>query len=154
MIGQLSNPWWFFIVLGVFAGIISGMLGLGSGTIVVPTLVLICGFGQKNAQGIALAVMVPMALVAAIRYWVNPAIQMHGLVIGLIVCGAVIGAVAGAELAARLPNQILRKIFAIFLVIVALKMFITKPRQQKSGHDDTGEQTKVSLIEPGGKSNE
>ena len=153
MINQLSNPWWVFVVLGLCAGVLSGTLGLGGGTIIVPTLVLICGFGQKNAQGMALAVMVPMALVAVIRYWANPEVQMHGLVIGLIVCGAIVGAVVGAELTSRLPNHILRKFFAAFLIIVALKMFLTNPRQQ-SGRDDAGEQANINLIESGGKSNE
>ena len=65
MIGQLSNPWWIFIVLGVCAGIISGGLGLGAGVVLVPALVLFFSFGQKNAQGMALAVMIPMALLGA-----------------------------------------------------------------------------------------
>ena len=72
MMGPLFNPWWVFILLGVCAGVLSGALGLGSGTILVPTLVLLFGFMQKSAQGMALAVMVPMALLGAFRYWKNP----------------------------------------------------------------------------------
>jgi len=65
MADQLFNQWWVFVVLGVFAGVVSGSLGLGSGTILIPSLVLLCGFGQKSAQGMALAVMVPMTLLGA-----------------------------------------------------------------------------------------
>ena len=72
MISQLANPWWYNVILGVFAGIVCGTLGLGSGIIVVPSLVLIFHFGQKSAQGMALCVMVPMALLGAFRYWRNP----------------------------------------------------------------------------------
>ena len=153
MISQLSNPWWAFILLGIVAGIISGTLGLGSGVFLIPALVLFYGFEQKCAQGMALAIMVPMALVGAFRYWKNPLIEMNMPVVGFIIAGAVAGALIGAELAGRLPSHILRKIFAILLVIVALKMFLTKPRQQ-SGHNGAGEQTKVSLIESGGNNNE
>jgi len=102
MITQLPNPWWIFVLLGIFAGIISGTLGLGSGIILVPTLVLLCSFGQKSAQGMALAVMVPMALVGVLLYWKNPEIPMNIGVIVLIVIGALAGTVAGTELAARL----------------------------------------------------
>ena len=51
MMGPLFNPWWVFVLLGFCAGILSGALGLGSGTILVPTLVLLFGFMQKSAQG-------------------------------------------------------------------------------------------------------
>lgn len=136
MIGQLSNYWWVLILLGIFAGLVSGTLGLGSGTVLIPILVLLCGFEQKSAQGTALAVMVPMALVGALRYWKNPDIEMNTLVIGLIICGALAGVLAGTELAGRLPGHTLRKIFAIFLAIVAIKMFTASPKPKEPNHLD------------------
>ena len=54
MLSQLSNPWWVFVVLGIGAGLMGGALGLGGGTLIVPTLVLVCSYGQKSAQGTAL----------------------------------------------------------------------------------------------------
>jgi uncharacterized membrane protein YfcA len=155
MIGQLSNPWWIFIVLGICAGIISGALGLGSGTIVVPTLVLICGFGQKSAQGTALAVMVPMALLGALLYWRNPEIEMKILPVGFIICGALVGVLFGAELAARLPGHVLRKMFAAFLIIVAIKMFMTAEKSERYRLDNNiTEQKTVSSLEHGKTNNE
>ncbi len=155
MIGQLSNPWWVFILLGIGAGILSGTLGIGSGIILVPTLVLLCGFGQKSAQGMALAVMVPMALVGALRYWKNPEIEINTVIVGLIICGALAGALAGTELASRLPNHILRKVFAAVLVIAAIKMFMTpaKPTQLSLDNSLT-EQKTVSSLEHGETNNE
>ncbi|MHC4545613.1 MAG: TSUP family transporter, partial [Planctomycetota bacterium] len=50
MISQLSNPWWVFVLLGICAGVLSGLLGLGSGIILIPTLVLLCECKQKSAQ--------------------------------------------------------------------------------------------------------
>ena len=155
MISQLSGYWWLFIVLGVCAGLVSGTLGLGSGIVVIPVLVLLCGFEQKSAQGTALAVMVPMTLVGAIRYWKNPEIDMSLMIILLIVSGALVGVLAGTELASRLPNEVLRKVFAIFLVIVAVKMFFAspKPTQPEPGASFTN-QNNASLVDPGETKND
>ena len=150
MIDQLSNPWWFFVLFGLCAGILSGALGLGAGIILVPTLVLLCTVGQKSAQGTALAVMVPMALLGALRYWNNPQVEMNAVLIGLIVCGALIGTLAGTELASRLPSHILRKAFAFFLIIVAVKMFISSSIPKKTGTNNSlAIQENVNLVEPG-----
>ncbi len=131
MIGQLPGEWWSFILLGVCAGVISGTLGVGSGTVIIPALVLIWGFGQKSAQGMALAAMVPMALVGAIRYWRNPQVEFHGVVLVLIILGAMAGTMAGTELVARLPAGLLRKSFAVFLAMVAVRMFTAAPRAER-----------------------
>jgi uncharacterized membrane protein YfcA len=129
--GSLPGEWWGFALLGICAGIISGALGVGSGTVVIPALVLLWGFGQKSAQGMALAMMVPLALIGALRYWKNPEVNFHGLVLVLIVLGAVAGTLVGTELAARLPAGLLRKFFAVFLALVALRMFTAAPRSEK-----------------------
>jgi len=155
MISQLPNSWWIFVLLGICAGVLSGTLGLGAGTIVVPALVLLCGFGQKSAQGMALAVMVPMALVGALWYWRNPEVEMNAAVIGLIICGALAGALFGAELASRLPGHILRKMFAIFLIIVAVRMFMDTSRPKKAYPGDSVTAKKeINLVEPEGVDNE
>jgi hypothetical protein len=155
MISQLSNYWWVFIPLGVCAGLVSGTLGLGSGTVLIPTLVLLCGFGQKSAQGTALAVMVPMALVGALRYWKNPDIEMNMAIIAFIVVGALAGTLAGTELAARLSSHTLRKIFAIFLTIVAVRMFTISPRpKQPDPIDNPANHNNINLVEPGGTKSE
>ncbi|TKJ35775.1 MAG: hypothetical protein CEE38_14305 [Planctomycetes bacterium B3_Pla] len=155
MLGQLPNYWWAFMLLGVFAGVVSGTLGLGSGAIVVPALVLIFGFQQKSAQGTALALMVPMALLGAFRYWKNPQIEVNLAIVVLVVLGALPGVLAGTELAIRLPSHALRKIFAIVLAIVAVKMFTAspKPRQQVPG-ESLIDQNNVNVVEPGGQNNE
>lgn len=151
MAGQLPSEWWVFVALGLSAGIISGMLGLGSGIIVVPALVFLCGFGQKAAQGTALAVMVPMALVGAIRYWRNPDIELQGTVIALIALGAIAGTLFGTELAGRLSGATLRRLFAVFLVIVAVRMFIASPRPGKAhGEMTPADQTRTEAVEHGG----
>jgi len=136
MLAQLSHAWWLFIVLGAATGIINGSLGLGGGTVIVPALVLICHFGQKSAQGMALAVMVPVAFVGAVRYWRLGMIEMNWLVVALMVCGALVGAVIGTELASRIPAHILRKGFSIVLVVVAFKMFTASPKSEALGFEE------------------
>jgi uncharacterized membrane protein YfcA len=151
VIGQIPGDWWVFVILGLFAGVISGTLGLGSGVVFVPVLVLLCGFNQKSAQGTALAVMVPMALVGAIRYWRNPEIEINGLVIVLIALGAVAGALIGTELAGRLPARTLRKLFALFLAVVAVRMFIGSARPKVKHLDrGPGDRANPQAIESGG----
>ena len=150
MLEQLSNPWWVFVALGICAGLLSGMLGIGGGVILVPTLVLILGFGQKTAQGMSLAIMVPMALVGAIRYWRNDDVNMDILVIGLIVCGSLAGTMIGTTLAAHVPAHVLRKFFSVILVIVAVKMFFGSPKSQKATVGDNLTDNNVSVVEIGG----
>lgn len=143
MLAQLPHVWWVFILLGVGAGILSGSLGLGGGTVMVPVLVLLCHFGQKSAQGMALAVMVPMAFVGAIRYW-RLSIEMQWTVIVLIAIGSLAGAIIGSELASRIPAHMLRKAFAVFLVVVAFKMFTAAPKCGSSSTEG-GNATSESL---------
>lgn len=155
MVAQIAGCWWLFIVLGVCAGLVSGTLGLGGGIVFIPALVILWGFEQKSAQGTALAIMVPMAFVGALRYWKNPEIDMSLTIILLIVLGALAGVLAGTELASRLPNHVLRKVFAIFLVVAAVRMFIAspKPKQPKPGANLTN-QNNANLINLGDTKND
>lgn len=125
---QLGNIWWALILLGLCAGILSGTLGLGSGIILIPAMVILFSFPQKSAQGTALAVMVPMALLGAFRYWHNPQIEISVGAIALIVVGALVGVLVGTELTGRLPAHVLKKGFAVFLIVVAAKMLIFPTR--------------------------
>lgn len=138
MAGLVPSEWWFYIVLGLCAGVVSGTLGVGSGILLVPALVFLAAFGQKSAQGTALAVMVPMTLVGAIRYWRNPDIEISGVVVVWIVAGAVVGALVGTELAGRLSGAALRRVFAVFLVVVAARMFVAAPKPRQT--DNQGNQ--------------
>jgi len=121
---NLPALWWGLLVLGLCAGVLSGTLGVGSGLLVVPTLVLLFGYGQKSAQCTCLVVMAPMVVVAAFRYWRNPEVELSGAALGLLIGGAVVGAWLGAGLAARLPAPVLKRIFAAFLAMAAAKMIL------------------------------
>lgn len=124
----------FLVVLGVAAGILSAMLGVGSGILLVPALVLLMGLPQKTAQGTALAVMVPMALVGASRYMANPQIDISIARVALLSAGAVVGALIGAFIVSRVPGIVLRRIFATFLLVVAVRMMWSARPAKASGY--------------------
>jgi len=111
----------YILLLGIFAGTCSGLVGIGGGVIIVPALVLGFGFSQQMAQGTTLALLVPpIGLLAAIEYY------RHGYVdfkIALLLClGFILGSLLGAKLAIMLPTLILKRIFGATLLLIGLKM--------------------------------
>ena len=149
MLESLANPWWMFVLVGLAAGVVSGALGVGSGIIFVPAMVIFFAVGQKSAQGTALAVMVPMSAVGAILYWRDPDVTINMAMVGLLAAGAVVGVIIGREaLAARMPAHVLRKAFAVFMVVVAVKMFMMPPKRRASADPPTRPAAN-SLIEKG-----
>ncbi len=119
-----AHGWWAFVLLGVCAGVVSGMLGVGSGTVIIPALVLLMGLPQKSAQGMCLAAMIPMVAVGAVRYKLNPDIEVSMVRVALLALGGVAGAFVGVEIATRLPGSVLRRVFACFIIAVGLRMLI------------------------------
>ncbi len=110
------------LILGLVTGLLSGSLGIGGGIIVVPALVLLFHLPQKGAQGISLALMVPMALLGAIQYWRFGNLQIPAGRLALLCVGALAGVLLGSTLAARLPAAVLRKGFAILMLLIAARM--------------------------------
>ena len=76
----------------------------------------------------SLAVMVPMALAGALRYRQNPDVDMQTMKVLLLALGGVVGAVAGAHLVRQIPGPLLRKAFALFIVVVGVRMLVTPER--------------------------
>ncbi len=149
MSGQLGSIWWGLILLGLGAGILSGTLGLGSGTILIPVLVLIFCFPQKSAQGTALMVMVPMAAMGALLYWRHPEIEVPVGAAALIVAGALVGSVIGAKLATHVPGHVLRKVFAVYLLLIAAKILILSPGKRPPAAETAPREQAAALIEKG-----
>lgn len=118
----IRNSWHWLALIGFLGGTLSGALGIGSGILIVPALVLGFGFSQKVAQGTSLAVMAPMALMGALRYYWNPQIKLNIGVIFLLIPLAVLGANLGSCIAAWLPETILRRLFGIFIIVAGVKM--------------------------------
>jgi len=125
MIETLSGSWWAFILIGLGTGILGGTLGVGGGIIVIPALVLFFHFPQKAAQGTALALMVPMAFIGALRYWRAGDLDINPAFLILLITGAIAGVIAGTEILHRIPADMLRKIFAVFLLVIGIRMLLT-----------------------------
>jgi len=114
-----------FILLGLIAGTLSGLFGIGGGTILIPGLVFLAGLTQHEAQGTTLAIMLlPIGLLAVMRYY--KAGHVHFYVAAFICLGFVIGGLLGANMAESLPVLPLRRAFGVFLLTVALYTIFAK----------------------------
>ncbi len=114
-----------YLGLGLIAGTLSGMFGIGGGTILIPGLVFLAGLTQHEAQGTTLAIMLlPIGLLAVIKYWQSGNVRFD--IAAFICIGFLIGGLLGAYVAVGLPNLILKKAFGIFLMIVAVYMIFAK----------------------------
>ena len=114
-----------FVILGLLAGVLSGLVGLGGGFVIVPALVFIFGFSQHQAQGTTLALLVPpIGLLAAWTYYRQGFVDIR--VAALIAVGFVVGSLLGARYAMTVSNETLEKVFGVALVLIGLKMIIGK----------------------------
>ena len=111
--------------VGLAAGLLSGLFGVGGGTVIVPLLVLSLGFDQRLAAGTSLAAIVPTATVGVISYAVHGSVAWIPALI--LAAGAVVGAQAGTWLLPRMPITALRWGFVGFLVVVIVSLFIVIP---------------------------
>jgi uncharacterized membrane protein YfcA len=116
------------ILIGFLAGIIGGM-GIGGGTILIPSLVFFLGTQQHTAQSVNLLSFVPTAFVAILIHLKHKSIEKK-LVLKLILLG-VIGALIGSFVAVNLDAQLLKKIFAGFLFIMGLYEIFSKKNMKK-----------------------
>ena len=114
-----------FILVGIVAGVLSGMFGIGGGIIIVPALMYLCGFSQLKAQGTSLAILLlPVGIFAFIEYYKKGQVNLQAGT--LIVFFLVIGSVFGSKLAQNLPMDVLRKSFGVLMLLISIKMIFSK----------------------------
>jgi uncharacterized protein len=114
-----------YTALGLVGGVLAGLLGIGGAIVVVPALVYFFGFEQKMAQGTTLAMLIPpVGLLAAWQYYQTG--NMNLRVAGILCVGMFIGGFFGGHLANHISNDVLRKIFGVALMLIALKMILGK----------------------------
>ena len=113
------------IITGLIAGIASGLFGIGGGIIIVPALVLICRFSQLTANATSMvALLLPVGTLGVLEYYKDGKITLEHIKLGLLIAlGIFFGALVGVKLANMLPEDILRKMFSVFLVVVALRIW-------------------------------
>jgi uncharacterized membrane protein YfcA len=117
--------WLKYVLIGLLAGLLSGLFGVGGGTVIVPLLVLLCGFDQRLASGTSLAAILPTAVVGVISYAAVGSVSWLAAL--LLAVGAVAGAQIGTWLLPRLPVRALQWGFVGFLAIVIVNLFLVIP---------------------------
>jgi uncharacterized protein len=114
------------LLVGLAAGLLGGVVGVGGGIIIVPALVYFLGFNQHTAQGTSLGlIMLPVGILGFLNYYYScqkAGTPINFTVIGILAIAFVIGSFFGSKVALSLPQDILKKGFAILLILVAIKM--------------------------------
>jgi uncharacterized membrane protein YfcA len=111
----------FMALIGLAAGVLSGLFGIGGGVIIVPLLMLVLGFTAQQAAGTSLAALVlPVGIFGALQYW--QAGQVNLLHAGLLALGLLLGAFLGARLGLALPSEVVQRAFGVLLVVIGLRL--------------------------------
>lgn len=114
-----------FIGIGLLAGLLSGLFGVGGGTVIVPLLVLFLHFNQRLGAGTSLAAIVPTATVGVVSYAIHGSVAwVPGLILA---AGSVVGAQIGTRLLPKVSQTVLRWLFVGFLLIVIVSLFLVIP---------------------------
>ncbi len=114
-----------FIIIGLTAGVLSGMFGIGGGIIIVPALMYLCGFSQLKAQGTSLAILLPPVGIAAFtHYYKRGQVDLKA---GILICiFIIIGSIFGSKIANNIPLSVLKTCFGILMILISLKMIFSK----------------------------
>jgi uncharacterized membrane protein YfcA len=125
MMMMSGATFFILIIIGLAAGFLGGMVGLGGGIILIPALVVFLAMDQRMAQGTSIAIMLPpIGLFAVYNYYKAGYVNIkYALVIAVVF---MLGGYLGSKLALNIPVSTLKKIFALLLVLIAAKMVFTK----------------------------
>lgn len=118
------------ILVGIAAGMLSGLVGVGGGIIIVPALVFFLGFSQKMAQGTSLGILLlPVGILGLIQYYKQGYVDLK--VVLIISLAFLFGSYFGSKIALKLPQDTIRKIFAVFMILIAVKLLFFDKKDDK-----------------------
>jgi uncharacterized membrane protein YfcA len=109
--------------IGLVGGFASGLLGIGGGTVMVPLLVLAAGVGQRFAHALSLAAIIPISIVGVTVFAVSGEVRLPEA--AALAVGAIVGARIGAGMLADIDERLLKRVFGLFLVAVAVVMAVS-----------------------------
>lgn len=113
------------ISIGLLAGFLGGLIGVGGGIIIIPLLIMMLGLTQHQAQGTAIFTMLPpIGILAAINYYNKGLVNWEYA--SIIAITFIVGGYFGSKISLSLPPQVIRRIFGIVMFIGALKLIFTK----------------------------
>ena len=109
------------ILVGIAAGMLGGLVGVGGGIIIVPALVYFLGFTQLEAQGTSLGlIMLPVGILGVMQYYKEGNVDIP--VVLILAAGFILGSFFGSKISLSLPQDTVKKIFACLLIVIAIKM--------------------------------
>jgi len=122
------NELLLLLVIGLAAGMLSGIAGIGGGTIIVPALVFFLGYTQHQAQGVSLSMfLLPIGFLGVWNYYKGGHVSMQTIQVALIMCATfVFGSYFGSKIAVSINQEVLKKIFGAFIFLLSLKMIFGK----------------------------
>ena len=130
------------IMVGLAAGMLSGLVGVGGGIIIVPSLVYFIGFSQKTAQGTSLAmIMLPVGIFGVMQYYKQGHVDFR--IVGLLAIGFLAGSFFGSKIALSISQETLKKVFAILMIVIAVKMLFFD-KSKKAG-DTAGAEKNINI---------
>ena len=113
------------LVIGLFAGIASGLVGIGGGIIIIPALIYFLSMSQQDAQGVSIGMLLlPVGFLAAYNYYTAGSFNFkYSLIIGSTF---IVGAWLGSKISLQISPDTMRIIFGVFILLIALKMIFNK----------------------------
>jgi len=112
------------LAIGLTAGVLAGLLGIGGGVVMVPAMVLVMGMDQHVAQGTSLLVIIPAAASGSFTHYRHGRLALRDA--AAIAAGGVLGAVLGSVTALSLDEKLLQRLFAVLILIVAVRLLMTR----------------------------
>ncbi len=113
------------LIIGLAAGLASGILGIGGGIIVIPALTYLMNFSQKEAQGTSLGLLLPpIGILAVINYYKEGFVDLRA--VSIMIITFLIGSYISSKFIVNIPEDMVKKIFAVFLFLYAFKLFFGK----------------------------
>lgn len=131
------------ILIGIAAGMLSGLVGVGGGLIIVPALVYFIGMSQHSAQGTSLGlILLPVGIFAVMTYYKQGHVDVK--IVGLLAIGFIAGSYFGSKISLSIPEETVKKIFAVLMILVAVKMifFDTKKVEKITPNTSIGVQNR------------
>jgi len=112
-------------LVGLFAGVLSGFVGIGGGVVMVPALVMLLGYSQHQAQGTSLAVLVLPVVALAVRNYYKAG-MIDPKMVAVIAVAFVVGGYFGSKWSLALPTETVKRVFGVLMLLISVKLILGK----------------------------